>query len=116
MRDFAEEVALIWAQQHAGLYQDKPEQFGRDVNAVRRGVRGADGDPRPPMPKTATDPAWVEYDAWHARRGAGNPPPLLTASEVAGIARLAATAATRPLDAEAAAALSVLARQVSKAP
>ena len=54
MRDFAEEVALIWAQQHAGLYGDKPEQFGRDVYAVRRGARGAGeagcGSTPKPMP------------------------------------------------------------------
>lgn len=40
MYDFTEEVALIWARQHAGLYAGKPEQFGRAVEAVRRGALG----------------------------------------------------------------------------
>ena len=54
MRDFTEEAALIWAQQHAGMYAGKPEQFGRDVEAVRRGARGAGeagyGSTPKPMP------------------------------------------------------------------
>ena len=94
MRDFTEEAALIWAQQHAGMYAGKPEQFGRDVEAVRRGARGTG-------PEYATEPSRCAY---------------LTARDIAWIAELAATAGARELEPQVAAALRLLAEKGREAP
>ena len=97
MRDFAEEVALVWAQQNAGLYCDRPEQFGRDVEAVRRGARWIGG-------KSAMDADVISCAV------------ALTATEIEGIAGLAATAGARELEPQVAAALRLLAEKGREAP